>query len=543
MSATSLKIFSWGIGKDNPWIQSGFLLLMASAIRSWQLGSSSLWLDEATTVLMAWRDVPDIILSVEGSSPPLFFVLLHGWIGLFGSSEVAVRALSTLFGVVTVPVIYWAARVFFPAGRFVAFTAGLIVAISPIHLLYSQQCRMYTLSPLLGVLALVSLHIWLSSGKNRYLIAHAGLLALGLYTHNYFLFVLPVSFLIALLTPGDLGRRRALLGAGSAVVVAALLYGPWIPTLFAQTRSGAHAWIGLFWDATPPSVALLLSFEVMGVGGAFPWGRLASLRETVPLGLLWDLIRLLGFVLGVGLVLGGLLVGSLRSEREAAQRLGIMLLLPLLLPYLASFLIKPIYFVGRYEILVLPAYAILAGRGFDAFLSRKGKGVLAAALVATFWITAATLGLFGFYSTASFSKQFEVFKVVRRLVKPGDAVIIPHYNFAPGAYYLRRWKVGAELQAFPREVGLHPGWVDYEFWTKDLAATRADALELSGGLRDVLRKGGLVFLIMGLKKGPLRNLWSIEEVLLEVLRERLGPDRVLLTTGTDRRPTVLVFQG
>ena len=543
MSAASLKIFSWGIERDNPWIQSGFLLLMASAIRSWQLGSSSLLLDEATTVLLAWEDVPSIILSTEGSSPRLFYVLLHGWIGVFGSSEVAVRALSALFGAVTVPVTYFAARIFFPTGRFVAFAAGFIVAISPLHLLYSQQCRMYTLAPLLGVLALMSLHIWLSSGKSRYLIAHTGLLVLGLYTHNYFLFVLPVSILIALLAPGNLERRRALLGAGSAVVAAALLYGPWIPTLLAQTHSGAHAWIRLFWDDTPPSVALLRSFEVMGVGGVFPFGRLASLRETVPLGPLWDLIRLLGLVLGVGLVLLGVLVGSLRSEREAAQRLGIFFLLPLLLPYLASFLINPIYVVGRYEILVFPAYAILAGQGFDTLLSRKGKGVLAAALVATFWITVGTLCLFGFYSTASFSKQFEVFKIVRRLVKPVDAVIIPHYNFAQGAYYFRRWKVGAKLQAFPRDVGLHPGWVDYEFWTTDLAATRADALELSDGLRDVLRKGGLVFMIGGLKGGPLGNLWIIEDVLLKVLDEQIGPARKVWPMEEEQRPLLVVFEG
>ncbi|HQH70613.1 MAG TPA: glycosyltransferase family 39 protein, partial [bacterium] len=81
--------------------------------------------------------------------PPAYYYLLHAWMTLFGRSEVAVRLLSVVFGVLTVPLAYLLARrMLSPA---VGVTTALLVAVSPFHIWYAQETRMYTLVTALGV--------------------------------------------------------------------------------------------------------------------------------------------------------------------------------------------------------------------------------------------------------------------------------------------------------------------------------------------------------------------------------------------------------
>ncbi len=287
-------------------LEAGILALVAAALRGWAIGNRGLWLDEANTVLIAWKDPVGIAraLGLDGN-PPLFYWLLHYWMLIFGSSEAAVRALPALFGALGVAAVFAASRALFPSRPRIAWIAGAIACVSPLHVYYSQECRMYTLTPLLGILAFLSIHDFLQSGRTRSLFLHSLFLAAGLYTHNYFLFLLPVGSVIAWVTPGGMGRKRALLCAAGAAGAALIVYAPWIPVLFRQSRSGVDAWIPEIWRKTPPAAALFRSLEVMGIGGAYPLylRQLAAPRETIPLGPVWPLLRFAGFILAVGLPL------------------------------------------------------------------------------------------------------------------------------------------------------------------------------------------------------------------------------------------------
>ena len=85
------------------------VLLVAIFLRVYQLDAESLWLDEAISVCHAADD--SLIQVLNGScydehNPPLYFLLLHYWIQLFGDSEVSVRLPLVLFGVFSVAMLY-----------------------------------------------------------------------------------------------------------------------------------------------------------------------------------------------------------------------------------------------------------------------------------------------------------------------------------------------------------------------------------------------------------------------------------------------------
>ena len=85
------------------------VLIAAIVLRFW--ARSPLWLDEANTVSIAGLPVsriPDALR--HDGAPPLYYLLLHGWIRLFGTSDLAVRSLGGIIAVATFPLIWLAGR-------------------------------------------------------------------------------------------------------------------------------------------------------------------------------------------------------------------------------------------------------------------------------------------------------------------------------------------------------------------------------------------------------------------------------------------------
>jgi 4-amino-4-deoxy-L-arabinose transferase-like glycosyltransferase len=133
------------------------LLLIAAGLRFYALGQNSLWVDEHASLLTArfpLADIPAAALSHDAFEPPVYFWLLHLVIRLLGDPEVALRLPSAVAGAVTVPL---AAFLFCGLGTSssVAIGGAALLALSPLHLWYSQEARPYALLVCLGVGALV----------------------------------------------------------------------------------------------------------------------------------------------------------------------------------------------------------------------------------------------------------------------------------------------------------------------------------------------------------------------------------------------------
>jgi mannosyltransferase len=234
------------------------VVLVSVLLRIQELGIG-FWIDEGISVGIADRPlvrIPGVLR--EDGSPPLYYLLLHGWIQVFGTSEGAVRALSLVFATLAVPAAWWAGRVLF--GARAGWMAAVLAATNPFLTTYAQEARMYALMALLGVLACGCLGRVLAPGvtareRRPWALGAAVALAAMLYTHNWALFFGAAwgGAWLVLLARARGDERRALLQGGLIAFGGAIvLWLPWVPTVLYQV---AHT--GAPWSQAPDVGALL----------------------------------------------------------------------------------------------------------------------------------------------------------------------------------------------------------------------------------------------------------------------------------------------
>ena len=192
------------------------LVVVAGVLRLYRIEEKSLWLDESFSLWIArhslwegWRWLIDV-----DQHPPLYYSLLHLWIELFGTLEGAVRTLSALASVLTIPVFYAACRRLFDGPT--ASIAAFILTVSPFHVQFAQETRMYALLTLEVAFVLFFLARLLTSrvAQGRDWVGLAVSQALVMLTHNTAAVFLPVALnaaagLIYLLFPTGVGGGTA----------------------------------------------------------------------------------------------------------------------------------------------------------------------------------------------------------------------------------------------------------------------------------------------------------------------------------------------
>lgn len=204
----------------------------------------SVWFDEAYSILLAKQPPAQLVhLTSLDTHPPLYYLLLKGWAGIFGWSELALRSLSVIAAGLAV----------FVGGLFVRRVFGIRAALvtlpfivfSPFLLRYGFEIRMYSLASLIGILATYVLVIALQTKPGRYQWLLYGLygvlVALGVYT-LYYIALLWITHLIWLIW---LARRQKQPIMSSAWVrafaLSVILFLPWLPAFVSQVGNGALA--------------------------------------------------------------------------------------------------------------------------------------------------------------------------------------------------------------------------------------------------------------------------------------------------------------
>jgi mannosyltransferase len=345
------------------------------------------WDDEGLSVGIASHSLTAIpgILRADGS-PPLYYMLLHVWMQIFGSSGIETHAMSDLFSMIAIPVGMWAGWSLW--GRRAGLYAAVLFATSSFLTYYGQETRMYSLMALLGIMAAAGfIHVFVYR-RRRYLFLFAVALALMLYTHAWGLFFWAGS-IIALVpvwfTTDD--RRGLVRDAAIAFVGAGVLFLPWLPNFIYQaTHTGAP------WDSAPRFGApVQLSRDLLGGD-----------RITAVL------------VLGAGIGLAAYFTRKYRRTPEATAMFTMMTMVvgTLALAWLAS-QVTPAW-VSRYFAPILGPMLLLAALG----LSRAGvAGPLAIILSVLFLVNPAS------YIPKYKSDLRDVGGEMASLLHPGDLVI------------------------------------------------------------------------------------------------------------------------
>ena len=314
--------------------------------------TQSIWRDEAFSILSASRPLSFIFQNL-GIEPPLYYVLLHFWMKLFGTSEIAARSLSFLgFGFATVMVIYWAEKIF--KRHWLAWYLPLLFFVNPMLLYYAFEVRTYGWFMFFAVL---SFFAFLQKRWRLLIVANV----LGFYNHTYMVFV-PLSQALYWVI---MNRQKILRFQWRAVfrqqevrsffVIFALMI-PWAVRIIRQSVYLTHTW---YFPVDIHLVKSVLGNMFVGYEGT-PW-------------YLWK------YTAYLSLVLFGLFLFSLKPKTTRRRNLFffLMAVVPLTLVIGVSF-VKPL-FVNRYlipvsiaEVFLVVAAIAAMKRKFFQYLTAAG---------------------------------------------------------------------------------------------------------------------------------------------------------------------------
>jgi mannosyltransferase len=217
------------------------LLVVSAVLRSRAL-SGEYWFNEAIATGIASHSLSATLgVLRHGGSSPLYYVLLHFWIDMFGSGESATHAFSLLLGLVSIPVGMWAGWSLF--GRRAGMFAAVMFAFNSYLTRYAQETQPYELLVLLGLLATAGFLHGFVYGRRRFLFLFAISLALMLYTQGSaaFFWVGAAAALVPVHLAAD-DRRRILRDGALSFGAAAILYLPWLPTFIYQVTHATSPW-------------------------------------------------------------------------------------------------------------------------------------------------------------------------------------------------------------------------------------------------------------------------------------------------------------
>lgn len=313
-SATDLR----PLGRIRPWLRTAAgrdrvivigLVALAFALRAPNLGRSY-WIDEGISVGISSHHVGQIpsLLTKDGS-PPLFYFLLHYWIAVFGSSEIATHFLPLVISLALIPIAYWSASTLF--GRRAGRWAAALAATNPFLAWYSTETRMY---PLVIALVAVGLTFALRAVRDRRgrdAAAAVAAYALLLYTHNWGIYAVMATCVVLGARALRQGDRRLAQRVVLAALATTVLWLPWVPYFIDQARSTAAPWavrpnIGNFFADQASVLGGTLNFAIaplLAVGAWFT-SSLRSTRES----------RVAGTLCAIGLLTG--VIGFLGAQVE-----------------------------------------------------------------------------------------------------------------------------------------------------------------------------------------------------------------------------------
>ncbi len=397
------------------------ILLLAFVLRIAYLDAQSLWWDEAFSATVGGMDLPPLVETTFSVRvhPPLYFLVLHFWLAL-GQGEFVIRALSAIFGVLAVAGTFGLANLL--AGKSLGVISAFALAISPLHIWYSQEVRMYSLIVFLVLLSNYFVLRLLREDKLSNWLGYGIFTLLAMYTHYFTLFVVVTQMIYLTL----LRRRyRALLSRWLVcMVIVGLLSAPWLIAIF---LSGGFYQAPIAW--IPPAQPEDLFWTI------YDFGLGSTSNPTQPFNIAAALLlaTMLAYVLFL-LLRGNIMV----EQRNKVWLVWLWLWLPLLLIFLIS-LDWPLpqkrsVYMDRYFTPLVPAFLILVSYGIVQTFRRKRVLGMLLAIALLIPVSVSTYSMF--LDQRYHRDQWrEAITETRENAQRGDILLVRLHHYVPLSYY------------------------------------------------------------------------------------------------------------
>lgn len=313
---------------ENKYLPGIFILILNLILRIPWLIYQDISHDEPFTIYHAQFNVASIIDQLKNyNNPPLFEILLHFWIKLFGLSDVTVRVLPLIFSSFSSVALFYFGKKHFSI--LIGLVSALLLSFSSLSIYYSHDCRVYSLFLLLSIL---SMHHFLLISQNSslkqmvYWVIFSSLL---IYAHYFGFFVLFIQALYLFLF-----KRQKLSTFIIAAVAVLVIYFPHLLVLWERF---SHSAKNGTWLESPTGLESLYN-------------------------MLWSFCNQpLPTVMCIALILATTVCFLFFRKRKPANSKIWLLIIWFLLPFFGMFFLSykiPMY-IDRYLIFILPAWYLL----------------------------------------------------------------------------------------------------------------------------------------------------------------------------------------
>jgi uncharacterized membrane protein len=343
------------------------LLLLYLALACYRIDYQSLWLDEVLSVKAATSTVS----ALKKHHGPLYFLMLHAWTHI-GTSELVLRLLSVLLGVVAVCLFY--ATCSAVLSRRVTVLGTLLFVTSPFFIWYSQETRYITLMLVTTLLTIYTFLRLSVHGRPRWWLSYCGALVLALCSFVTNVFILLAHGVYLLGSPA----RRPLLRKWLVCLLLILVpFGWWVSGRFSQamvvktTASGEQR---LTLDpkrlrgATPKEFTpMMIPYTFFAFSAGYSLGP--SVRELHVSRSLETLMPHAPILITIGGLFGGLFLiglGAIWRQPDVGRLLTLWVAVPIIGTLGVSVFTNMAY-NARYVSMVFPAFVIILAAGIVSF--------------------------------------------------------------------------------------------------------------------------------------------------------------------------------
>jgi hypothetical protein len=268
-------------------LAAAFVLVLGCTLRTYNNTDEIISNDEAFSWRIAQYPLGEVLeRDKDDANPPLYYLAIKAWVAVCGDSLASMRALSALFGCLTLAAIMpFAFELSGTRDVRAGLVAALMVGVNPLQVGLGRAVRGYTIGTFLAIGSSYFLWKGLTNGRWRWWLAYALTAAAFAYTHHYALLTIAAQACFAAVWAARVlwkERRRGTIlvcrGLCAGTILAAL-YLPWLPVLFRQLHSVQDE----FW------IPSLSGETLIDMGYYFITGRrgsdVATLLVTIALGL------------------------------------------------------------------------------------------------------------------------------------------------------------------------------------------------------------------------------------------------------------------